>query len=298
MPDALYRVMLADGTSQLATGQPGTGPVALAEGLSLDDLLAGPAAGFWPRVAAAPRRDLPSSATVLAPVESQEVWAAGVTYAPSRDARQAESAYADIYRAVYQATRPELFWKSHGSRVRGPGQPVAIRSDSTWDVPEPEIALVLSAACDVVALTIGNDVSSRSIEGANPLYLPQAKVYDGSCALGPCLVPVPDRRDLRIELVIERDGVAAFRAAADASALMRTFEDLASWLGRALTFPAGAVLLTGTPLIPPAGFTLAAGDLVRIAIEGIGTLVNPVQRLDCGDPPPAEAATARQDGTV
>jgi 2-dehydro-3-deoxy-D-arabinonate dehydratase len=292
MPDALFRVMLADGTSHLATGEPGAGPAALAEGLSLDDLLAGPAAEFWPRLAAAPRRDLPSQARVVAPVESQEVWAAGVTYAPSRDARQAESAYAAIYQAVYQATRPELFFKSHGPGVRGPGEPVAIRSDSTWDVPEPEIALILSSACEIVALTAGNDLSSRSIEGANPLYLPQAKVYDGSCALGPCLVPVPDRRDLQIELVIERGGQPAFHGTASSSALMRTFEDLAGWLGRALTFPAGAVLLTGTPLIPPAGFTLAEGDLVGITIEGIGTLANPVQRLDCGDPPVGEAATA------
>jgi len=282
MPDALYRVMLADGTSQLATGQPGAGPAALAEGLTLDDLLAAPAAEFWPRVAVAPRRELPGQVQVVAPVQTQEVWAAGVTYAPSRDARQAE--------------RPELFFKSAGSRVRGPGQPVAIRSDSAWDVPEPEIALVLSSACEVVALTIGNDMSSRSIEGANPLYLPQAKVYDGACALGPCLVPVPDRRDLQIELAIERAGQLAFQGTASGATLMRTFEDLASWLGRALTFPAGAVLLTGTPLIPPAGFTLAAGDLVRISIEGIGTLANPVVRLDCGDPPAGETATGRQAG--
>ena len=296
MPDALYRVMLADGTSQLATGQPGAGPAALAEGLTLDDLLAAPAAEFWPRVAVAPRRELPGQVQVVAPVQTQEVWAAGVTYAPSRDARQAESAYAAIYQAVYQASRPELFFKSAGWRVRAPGQPVAIRSDSAWDVPEPEIALVLSSACEVVALTIGNDMSSRSIEGANPLYLPQAKVYDGACALGPCLVPVPDRRDLQIELAIERAGQLAFQGTASGATLMRTFEDLASWLGRALTFPAGAVLLTGTPLIPPAAFTLAAGDLVRISIEGIGTLANPVVRLVCGDPPAGETATGRQAG--
>jgi 2-dehydro-3-deoxy-D-arabinonate dehydratase len=296
MPDALYRVMLADGTSHLATGPAGAGPTALAGGLSLDDLLAGPAAEFWPRLAAAPRRELPDQARVVAPVQSQPVWAAGVTYAPSRDARQAESAYAAIYQAVYQATRPELFWKSDGRGVRGPGEPVAIRSDSTWDVPEPEIALVLSSACEVVALTIGNDMSSRSIEGANPLYLPQAKVYDGSCALGPGLVPVPDRRDLQIELVIERGGAVVFDGTADASSLMRSFEDLAAWLGRALTFPAGAILLTGTPLIPPAGFTLAEGDLVRIAIEGLGALANPVTRLDCGDPPAGETPTARPAG--
>jgi 2-dehydro-3-deoxy-D-arabinonate dehydratase len=136
-------------------------------------------------------------------------------------------------------------------------------------------------------------MSSRSIEGANPLYLPQAKVYDGSCALGPGLVPVPGHRDLQIELLIERAGQPVFQGTASASTLMRTFEDLAGWLGRALTFPAGAVLLTGTPLIPPAWFTLAEGDLVSISIEGIGTLANPVQRLACGEPPAGEAATAR-----
>jgi 2-dehydro-3-deoxy-D-arabinonate dehydratase len=225
-------------------------------------------------------------------VEDQDVWAAGVTYAPSRDARQAESAYSAIYQAVYDAVRPELFYKARGSRVRGPGEPVLIRSDSTWDVPEPEIALVLSSACEVAALTIGNDMSSRSIEGANPLYLPQAKVYDGSCALGPCLVPVPDRRDMAIQLVIERSGEVAFRGTAPASWMLRTFEDLARWLGRALSLPAGAVLLTGTPLVPPPDFTLAEGDQVSITIEGLGTLANPVRRLDCGDPPADEAPAA------
>ena len=288
MTEAAYRVALPDGARHLAIGPPGSGPAALVEGLSLDDLLAGPAAEFWPRLTAAPRRGLPGSARVVAPVESQDVWAAGVTYAPSRDARQAESAHA----AIYQAARPELFYKSGGSRVRGPGEPVTIRSDSTWDVPEPEIALLLTSAYEVAALTIGNDMSSRSIEGANPLYLPQAKIYDGSCALGPCLVPVPARRDMQIQLVIERGGAAAFRGTAPASWLLRTFEELADWLGRALTFPAGAVLLTGTPLIPPAGFTLAEGDLVRITIEGIGVLANPVLRLECGDPPAAETPPA------
>ncbi len=292
MTEAAYRVALPDGARHLAIGPPGSGPAALVEGLSLDDLLAGPAAEFWPRLTAAPRRGLPGSARVVAPVESQDVWAAGVTYAPSRDARQAESAHAAIYQAVYQAARPELFYKSSGSRVRGPGEPVTIRSDSTWDVPEPEIALLLTSACEVAALTIGNDMSSRSIEGANPLYLPQAKIYDGSCALGPCLVPVPARRDMQIQLVIERGGAVAFLGTAPASWLLRTFEELADWLGRALTFPAGAVLLTGTPLIPPAGFTLAEGDLVRITIEGIGVLANPVLRLECGDPPAAETPPA------
>ncbi len=289
MTVAAYQVALPGGRRQLAVGTAEDGPAALARGLSLDELLAGPASEFWTRLAAAPRRELPAAARVVAPVGDQDVWAAGVTYAPSRDARQAESAYSAIYQAVYGADRPELFYKSRGRRVRGPGEPVLIRSDSSWDVPEPEIALVLDSACELAALTIGNDMSSRSIEGANPLYLPQAKVYDGSCALGPCLVPVPDGRDLQIQLVIERAGAVAFRGTAPSSWMLRTFEDLARWLGRALSFPAGAVLLTGTPLIPPPDFTLADGDQVAITVEGIGTLANPVGRLDAGPPPAGEA---------
>jgi len=292
MTEAVYRVALADGSFHLAIGTPEGGPVALVEGLSLDELLASPAAQFWEWLLAAPRRELPEPARVVAPVQSQEVWAAGVTYAPSRDARQAESAYAAIYGAIYRAVRPELFYKSSGPRVRGPGEPVTIRSDSTWDVPEPEIALVLSSACEVAAITIGNDMSSRSIEGANPLYLPQAKIYDGSCALGPCLVPVPASRDMSIQLVIRRGDHIGYQGETSASSMLRTFEDLAGWLGRAVTFPVGAVLLTGTPLIPPPGFTLADGDLVSITIGGLGTLTNPVRKLDCGDPPASEAARA------
>jgi|SRR5579859_780901 len=295
MTEAVYRVALDDGSFHLAIGTPDGGPAGLVEDLSLDELLAGPTARFWERLMAAPRRELPESARVVAPAQSQEVWAAGVTYAPSRDARQAESSYAAIYEAVYDAVRPEVFYKSSGPRVRGPGEPVTIRSDSTWDVPEPEIALLLSSACEVAAITIGNDMSSRSIEGANPLYLPQAKIYDGSCALGPCLVPVPASRDMPIQLVIRRGGRVAYEGEASAASMLRTFEDLADWLGRAVTFPVGAVLLTGTPLVPPPTFTLADGDAVSITIGGLGTLTNPVCQLDCGDPPAGEAARAGTD---
>jgi 2-dehydro-3-deoxy-D-arabinonate dehydratase len=303
MGEAIYRVELQDGRRCLALGSPESGPAELIDGLSLDDLLAGapstlstdhdhaPAAGqVWTRALSAPRTPLPGPARVLAPVESQEVWAAGVTYAPSRDARQAESAFAAAYGAVYGATRPELFFKATANRVRGPGEHVMIRSDSTWNVPEPEVALVLTSRSEIAAVTIGNDMSSRSIEGANPLYLPQAKVYDGSCALGPCLVPPPADSDLGIEVVIDRGGQAVFTARASASSMLRSFEELASWLGRALTFPAGAVLLTGTSIVPPPEFSLTEGDAVRITIDGIGTLANPVGCLSCGAPPADEAA--------
>ena len=289
MSQAVYRVALPDGSRALAIGSPGGGPAELVNGVRLDDLLAGPASRFWPTLSDAPRSALPASARVVAPVESQQVWAAGVTYAPSRDARTAESAHSAVYGAVYGASRPELFYKASGSQVGGPGDTIMVRSDSTWDVPEPEVALVLTSAFEVAALTIGNDVSSRSIEGANPLYLPQAKVYDGSCALGPGLVPVPASGDLDIELIIERAGRVVFSGSASASAMLRTFEELAAWLGRARTLPAGAFLLTGTPIIPPPEFTLRGGDLVSITIAGIGTLANPVDVLQCGMPPADEA---------
>jgi 2-dehydro-3-deoxy-D-arabinonate dehydratase len=292
MSDAVYRVALEGGRRSLALGTPAGGPAELVADLTLDQLLTGTPGQFWATVKDAPRIALPASARVLAPVESQEVWAAGVTYAPSRDARKAESGYAAAYEAIFGASRPELFYKSAGGRVRGPGEHIAVRSDSTWDVPEPEVALLLTSACEVAAITIGNDVSSRSIEGANPLYLPQAKVYEGSCALGPCLVQVPASRSLDIELIIEREGEVAFRGSASAASMLRTFEELAGWLGRALRFPAGAVLLTGTPVIPPPQFTLRDGDVVRISVDGLGTLVNPVRQLSSGDPPADETADA------
>ena len=288
MSQAVYRVALPDGSRALAVGSPGAGPAELVDGVGLDELLAGPAARFWATLSDAPRSALPAGARVAAPVESQQVWAAGVTYAPSRDAREAESAHAAVYAAVYGASRPELFYKASGGQVRGPGDTILVRSDSTWDVPEPEVALVLTAAFEVAAVTIGNDVSSRSIEGANPLYLPQAKAYDGSCAVGPCLVPVPAGAGLGIELVIDRGGRQVFRGSASAAAMLRTFGELAGWLGRARTLPAGAFLLTGTPIIPPPQFTLRAGDLVSITIAGIGTLANPVEVLQCGTPPADE----------
>jgi 2-dehydro-3-deoxy-D-arabinonate dehydratase len=220
---------------------------------------------------------------LLAPVDDRmEVWAAGVTYERSRTARMAESEQsADVYDRVYAAERPELFFKSAAWRVSGPGGPVSVRSDSVIDVPEPELAVVLSAAGDVAGYTICNDMSSRSIEGENPLYLPQAKIYLGGCAVGPWIVPaweVPDPYALTIGLTIARDGAAVWEGSASTAGLHRKIGELAAWLFRADEFPAGVILSTGTSLVPELPFTLAAGDEVRIRISGIGELVNPVVR--------------------
>jgi 2-dehydro-3-deoxy-D-arabinonate dehydratase len=222
-----------------------------------------------------------SDLTLLAPVDAQEVWAAGVTYKRSREARERESeGAARFYDLVYRAERPELFFKATPRRVVGPGDEVRIRKDSRWNVPEPELALVVSPKLEIVGYTVGNDMSSRDIEGENPLYLPQAKVYDGSCALGPVitlaeqLLP-PDQVSIR--LTIERAGRLAFDGATTLSAMARPLPDLVSWLGRDNSFPDGVILLTGTGIVPPDDFTLASGDRIRIEITGIGCLENPVR---------------------
>jgi 2-dehydro-3-deoxy-D-arabinonate dehydratase len=215
----------------------------------------------------------------LAPVElMHEVWASGVTYLRSRDARQAESETGDIYARVYVAERPELFMKSAGWRVMGPGDPIRIRPDSAWNVPEPELTLVINRHKEIVGYTAGNDVSSRSIEGANPLYLPQAKVYAGSCALGPGVrLASPDEmRDLPITLQIERDGKQIFAGQTATSQMKRTFEDLVDYLCRELAFPRGVFLMTGTGIVPPDEFTLHHGDVVRVAVGEL-VLENEVQ---------------------
>ena len=224
-----------------------------------------------------------AAAELLAPVDGRmEVWAAGVTYERSRTARMEESEQsADVYDLVYAADRPELFFKSAAWRVSGPGAPVSVRSDSTVDVPEPELAVVLNAAGAVAGYTVCNDMSSRSIEGQNPLYLPQAKIYLGGCAVGPSIRPVwevPDPYALTIELEITRDGTVAWQGSASTAALHRRIDELAAWLLREEEFPAGVVLSTGTSLVPDLPFTLEAGDEVRIRIPGIGELVNPVVR--------------------
>jgi 2-dehydro-3-deoxy-D-arabinonate dehydratase len=220
--------------------------------------------------------------TLLAPLDEQEVWAAGVTYRRSRTARMEESVgAARFYDLVYEAPRPELFFKATPHRVAGPGMPVRIRRDSNWNVPEPELALVLDSQLRLVGFTIGNDMSSRDIEGENPLYLPQAKVYDGCCALGPCitlLIGMPDPENIGISLLIRRRNSAAFAGKTSVAQLARTFDDLVGYLGRDNSFPRGVILLTGTGIVPEDDFTLEPGDVVEITIDGIGTLVNPVVR--------------------
>jgi 2-dehydro-3-deoxy-D-arabinonate dehydratase len=217
-----------------------------------------------------------------APIDWQEVWCAGVTYRRSRDARMEESRAESVYDIVYEADRPEIFFKGMRFRVAGPGEEIAVRSDSTWDVPEPECALVINSAGEIIGYTVGNDVSSRSIEGENPLYLPQAKVYDKAAALGPVIAlasEIENPNDLTIELLIERDGAVGFQGTTSTNQLHRTFDDLVEYLYRDNTHYHGAILMTGTGIVPPSDFTLEAGDQVSITIDGIGTLTNPVVRL-------------------
>ena len=225
--------------------------------------------------------DVPlESVRLLAPIDAQEVWGAGVTYERSKVARQEESEQGgSFYDLVYRAPRPELFFKATPSRVVGPGAPIRVRRDTQWSVPEPELALVLSPALRLIGFTIGNDVSARDIEGENPLYLPQAKVYDACCALGPVITlapALPPLHTLTIRLEIERGGAVAFDGSTSVGRMARGLDELIDWLGRDNVFPDGVVLLTGTGIVPPDEFTLAAGDLVRITIDGIGTLTNPV----------------------
>ena len=217
---------------------------------------------------------------LLAPVDRQEIWAAGVTYKRSREARERESVgAAQFYDKVYGAQRPELFLKATPERVVGPGHAVHVRRDSKWSVPEPELTLVVSPGLRIVGYTIGNDMSARDIEGDNPLYLPQAKIYDNSCSVGPVITlagAMPPREQIDIRLSIERKGAKVFEGATSVAAMARPLEDLVSWLGRETSFPHGAMLLTGTGIVPPDDFTLAAGDLVHIDISGVGRLSNPV----------------------
>ena len=218
---------------------------------------------------------------LLPPIESQEVWAAGVTYYRSRDARMEESKSAgggDFYDRVYYAPRPELFFKATAHRVVGPGAKVAIRNDASWSVPEPELVLYITPGGKIAGYTIGNDMSARDIEGENPLYLPQAKVYDRSCALGPCLLvssdPLPDSTEISIE--IRRNGAAAFSGTTTLKEMKREPKELVEYLYRASSFPHGCFLLTGTGIVPPDSFTLKHGDEIRITIPPIGTLSNVV----------------------
>ena len=236
-------------------------------------------ASNWEKITAEKAQELKAEG-LLAPMGNQEVWAAGVTYYRSRTARMEESqdsGGADFYDKVYAADRPELFFKATASRVSNPGETVNIRKDSSWDVPEPELTLLISPSGKVQGYTIGNDMSSRSIEGENPLYLPQAKVYQGCASIGPCLViqedPLSD--STKISLEIQRYGKVEASGETTLAQMKRRPQELADWLFRANTFPIGCLMMTGTGIVPD-NFTLQAGDVVKITIQGIGTLENKV----------------------
>ncbi|WZO99713.1 fumarylacetoacetate hydrolase family protein [Isosphaeraceae bacterium EP7] len=217
---------------------------------------------------------------LLAPIDDQEVWGAGVTYERSKIAREEESEKAaSFYDLVYRAPRPELFFKANARRVIGHDQAIRVRSDSRWSVPEPELALVLSPTMRLVGFTIGNDVSARDIEGENPLYLPQAKVHDACCGLGPVITlaeGMPAVAEIGIRLEIERAGAIVVQSETSAAKMKRTFDELIGWLSRDNAFPDGAILLTGTGVVPPDEFGLTPGDIIRMSIDGIGTLRNTV----------------------
>jgi len=223
----------------------------------------------------------PDRQELMAPIGNQEVWAAGVTYYRSRNARMEESKSAgggDFYDRVYHAERPELFFKGTAHRVVGHGGKVAIRKDARWSVPEPELALLISPGGKITGYTVGNDMSSRDIEGENPLYLPQAKVYDRSCALGPCILvteePLPSSTEIKID--IRRDGASVFSGTTTLKEMKRRPQELVEYLYRASSFPHGCFLLTGTGIVPPDSFTLRNGDEISITIPAIGTLTNAV----------------------
>jgi len=277
--DGLRRI-LDDGRSQLVVAR---GDALHRIDASLAQLLAGGRDALYDAVDHAvtgPALE-PAGAEVLPPVDEQEVWASGVTYRRSATARVEESSVGDVYEMVYDAERPELFLKATPRRVPAPGAPLRIRADSGWDVPEPELALVLDARGEIVGYLVGDDVSSRSIEGANPLYLPQAKIYDDALGLSETIVlerDVPGARSAAISLEITRGGEVVFSGETSVSEMKRSFEELVATLFAQLSHPFGAVLLTGTGLVPPDAFTLHDGDRVRIAIDGVGALEHAVYK--------------------
>jgi 2-dehydro-3-deoxy-D-arabinonate dehydratase len=242
--------------------------------------LADTIAGLQPVYRWADLQHQPASAQVhlLPPLDAQEVWAAGVTYLRSREAREEESRQLGVYDKVYSAARPEIFLKATPHRVVGPYDFIRARSDAHWTVPEPELTVLLASDLQVVGYTIGNDVSSRDIEGENPLYLPQAKIYSRSCALGPAITLATEMDGMApIELIIRRAGEVIFQGTVNTNQMKRSIADLVSYLGRENEFPNGVFLMTGTGLVPPDDYTLQSGDIVEISIEGIGRLVNSVQ---------------------
>jgi 2-dehydro-3-deoxy-D-arabinonate dehydratase len=270
-PIAIYRSSIG------VFAQRGTAWFALPD-LSLDTLFQEAAPAEWLAGKLRDAQPCEAPVEVRAPIQSQEVWAAGVTYLRSRDARIEESKDAGggtFYDRVYDAERPEIFFKATPHRVFGTGATLRLRSDSKWNVPEPELALAINVDGKIFGYSIGNDLSSRDIEGENPLYLPQAKVWSHCCGLGPALVVCPPLpRETAIRLSILRNGSVVFEGATALSQMKRTPAELAEWLWRDNSFPAGCYLLTGTGLVPPNAFTLASGDEVRISIDALGCLVN------------------------
>ena len=248
--------------------EPGSKITPLEKSVSLDTILthADPIAFINQLAAAGTASQTLADVQLLAPIENQEVWGAGVTYFRSK---------------VDSADRPELFFKSTPHRTVGPMQPIRVRSDSNWCVPEPELALVFSSRMQLIGLTVGDDVSARDIEGENPLYLPQAKMHIGCCALGPGIVPLaalPAREETVIRVLVERDGKPLVDGSTTLDKMKRSFDELAGWLARDNAFPNGVILLTGTGVVPPDEFSMQAGDLVHISISGIGTLTNTVEK--------------------
>ena len=282
----LAKLKLGDGTIALGSveetevrlfpADASTGPRSLSEILHAADPLA-----VANQLVAASTVSVPlTDVTFLAPVDEQDVWAAGVTYKRSQVARMEESeSAASHYDKVYSADRPELFFKSTPKRVVSPGEDVRVRYDSNWSVPEPEFTIVLNPKMEIVGYTIGNDMSARDIEGENPLYLPEAKCYRQSCSIGPCILLAEGElsyESVHIAMTIERGGSAVFQGETKLSQLARKLTELAGWLGRESVFPAGAMLLTGTGIVPDDDFSLEDGDVVSIEVSGIGTLSNPV----------------------
>lgn len=278
MGQALWRVSTPEGV-RIARGLLTEGPTELLPVRSIDELLSTDGPSLVDALHMDSSGPVPDTAGLLAPVDNQEIWASGVTFERSRAARNEETTTADVYDRVYDADRPELFFKSPGWRVCGEGASIGIRTDSGWDVPEPELGMVVDARGTLVAYTVGNDVTSRRIEADNPLYLPQAKIFHGACAVGPALVPVecaPPFQELAIHMTITRAGESVFEDRVGLSSMKRKPEELIHWVFQALDFPVGFVLLSGTAIVPPAEFTLMDGDVVVISIPGVGVLTNRV----------------------
>ena len=280
MTTGLWRVQAA-GEIRLARGDTEQGPRELLDpAVTVASLLADPGRPLQNLASLPSSGPVPGSLAILAPLDLQPVWAAGVTFPRSREARREEAIDGgDVYDRVFSASRPELFMKAAAGAAIGPADQLGIRADSDWDVPEPELGVVAGPDGELQALVLGNDMSSRSIEGANPLYLPQAKVYDRSCGIGPCLVPVslaPPWQQIRIELRIARAGQPRYEDGMSLATMQRMPVELLRWLFAAQSFPHGVALLTGTSLVPPRDFTLRDGDVVTVSAAALGTLENPV----------------------